>query len=830
MRTYLCKVTDWVAGLFADRPSPTPRSRLGRIETLEDRYALSTVAGAMPPGCVCPLCAPRSAPQVQSDEFRFTNGGTSVSGASKWSQPGGLGSTITITYSYNNLLDGGLGGGLEAGVIRSAIEEALGRWAAVAPIRFVEVSDSGPALAAGMNDYSASGRPMLRFGHVPEDGPSGTLAYAYYPGGTGLAGDVFFDRGETWSNTPTRGIDLIEVATHEIGHALGMAHEPMPSSGGNNAIMNPFYGARYRGPGTSFLLADDINGIRTLYGSGSGSVTPLNAAPAEPPPTPRNVTGTSFTDGFNRANSFYLGAEWASQAGNIQLSNNQAVGMAGGTSIASLRGVAARDVAVQADVNVTAGSNQSVGLMARYSGPGESNFYLAEAYGTPGNVTLSIYRNVGGSYTLLAQTRLSSVSGAMRFEAIGSSLKVYVNDQFRLGANDTLLDGPATVGIRTNGEPGAVSLDNFAYQQLTQSAPPALPFSDSFAAATRNQLSDKYVEQAGNFQVTGGVASNSTSLAIATLRGVSQRDVSVSGDINIAAGSGRSIGLVARYSGPGEQNFYLAEVYGVPGSSRAQVNLYLKQAGAYVKLASTAVASATGSLRFEVVGNSQRVFLNNTLILSANDTTLDGDGSAGFRASGAAGTVTLDNFAASAVTPPPPVAVPFNDTFTTAGALGGNYTEQVGTFQSSGGVASNSTALAIATLRGVSQRDQTVSGSVNVAAGSGNSIGLMARYSGPGENNFYLAEVYGVPGSSRVQVNLYLKQAGAYVRLATTTVASGSGALRFEVIGSTQRVFLNNTMVLSANDSTLTGSGPSSAGFRASGAVGAVTMDNFAVS
>ena len=62
----------------------------------------------------------------------------------------------------------------------------------------------------------------------------------------------------TWNIGPT--YDLFTVASHEIGHALGLGH----SSSGSNAIMYPTYAGRKIG-----LAADDIAGIRSIYSAGA---------------------------------------------------------------------------------------------------------------------------------------------------------------------------------------------------------------------------------------------------------------------------------------------------------------------------------------------------------------------------------------------------------------------------------------------------------------------------------------------------------------------------------------------------------------------------------
>jgi len=255
------------------RPTAHTTTRPLEVTHLEDRSLPSVAidpAGSQATAslCACMMCCGGG---PASDAYRFSNGSSSTAGAAKWSQPGGLGSQVTVTYSFHSSVTAGLTG-VSYAQIRAATQEALAEWAQYAPLRFVEVADSGPSFLTGTNYTSGSG-PTIRIGARAQDGAYGTLAYAYYPSTSGLGGDVVLDSGETWGTGPGGGrIDLTEILTHELGHAIGLGHEPTAT-----AIMNPTYGSRFAGPGTAFLYADDITGIQALYGGGVGAVVPLGS-------------------------------------------------------------------------------------------------------------------------------------------------------------------------------------------------------------------------------------------------------------------------------------------------------------------------------------------------------------------------------------------------------------------------------------------------------------------------------------------------------------------------------------------------------------------------
>ena len=70
---------------------------------------------------------------------------------------------------------------------------------------------------------------------------------------------MHFDDDEDFTDGKKGGINLLRVATHEIGHVLGLTHSDQKTS-----VMSPIYKPGYD---PNFKLSDDdIKGIQFMYG------------------------------------------------------------------------------------------------------------------------------------------------------------------------------------------------------------------------------------------------------------------------------------------------------------------------------------------------------------------------------------------------------------------------------------------------------------------------------------------------------------------------------------------------------------------------------------
>jgi hypothetical protein len=108
--------------------------------------------------------------------------------------------------------------------------------------------------------------------------------------------------------------------------------------------------------------------------------------------------------------------------------------------------------------------------------------------------------------------------------------------------------------------------------------------------------------------------------------------------------------VVSRYSGPGDDNMYWAGLQGV-GSGEAIAEIWVETNGVKRMLAYAIVYSNpmnqpynqpySGTVKLVTSANSLKLYVNNTLIASALDSTISSAGEIGIRATAGA---TIDDF------------------------------------------------------------------------------------------------------------------------------------------------------------------------------------------
>ncbi|XP_036068868.1 matrix metalloproteinase-23 isoform X1 [Oryzias melastigma] len=150
---------------------------------------------------------------------------------------------------------------INASDTRRGLAKAFGMWSDVSPFTFREVpADEEADIKIGF--YPINHTDCLQsYLHHCFDGITGELAHAFFP----PTGEIHFDDDEYWivgnmRFSWKRGVwltDLIHVATHEIGHVLGLMHSMNPK-----AIMH----LNATLTGRKLITQDEVWGLHRLYG------------------------------------------------------------------------------------------------------------------------------------------------------------------------------------------------------------------------------------------------------------------------------------------------------------------------------------------------------------------------------------------------------------------------------------------------------------------------------------------------------------------------------------------------------------------------------------
>lgn len=291
----------------------------------------------------------------------------------------------------------------------AVLSQAFAAWSAVANITFVQVADGGGNMGAGATAYIRIGAGFVD-GH-PASGS--ILASAFYPFSAGHAelyansGDIIFDSGEGSFWTAS---SFLAVATHEIGHALGLGHTLVSGS-----LMEPYYNPSITTPQT-----DDIAGIQAIYGpSGqiAGFVSIADAQIIEGNNGTKVLVFTlTRTGGVAAFNVNYVTADGSAFAASDYESASGTISFGAGTTSATL------SIVVYGDTSFEADETFAVNLLGATNGATISD---ASAVGTilnddvpaAGSVSINdIQISEGDSGTKIASFTLTRVGGTAAFD------------------------------------------------------------------------------------------------------------------------------------------------------------------------------------------------------------------------------------------------------------------------------------------------------------------------------------------------------------------------------------------------------------------------------
>jgi hypothetical protein len=663
----------------------------------------------------------------------------------------------------------------------SVVKQVFDRWSEVSGVSYVyEASDDGASLGSSANG-SVGVRGDVRLSGHYIDGPYNVLAYNFYP----TVGDMVLDTGDTFfSNTASNSLRLRNTLAHEFGHGLGLGHVS-PTNG--TKLMEPSLSLNFDGP-----QADDILAANRAYGDrlekNGGNNTPATASSLG--------SGSSFTidtvsiDDDSDVDWFQISVGAGAQL-TVSATPTGSSYTSNGTTFNSL---ALSDLSLAvygnggstliASANLTsAGSAENLSNIALSSAgtyyvrvSGSAN--AAQMYRLSGSVTVGASQTAPEIAVREGSTSIADNTGATSFGTVdlGAALSKTFTIENLGDANLTVGTVNVPTGFVLTQAPAATTLAPGATTTFVVGLDTAVAgtFSGSISFATNDADENPF-----NFGISGTVAAATpvTAPDIAVLDG-STSIVDGSGSVSFGSVNvGATVSKTFTVQNSGDANLTL-------GSISLPAGFTLTQGLAATTLAPGASTTFTVALNTSTAGT-----FSGTLSLANNDPT---EGPFNFTLSG---TVTA-----------PPTSESFSDNFNRASStsLGSGWTERAGNMSVSSSLLTNaSSGISLATVNSISPADAVLSANVNLGSGiSTRDAGLVARQSGTGTGNMYWGGIRRVSG--RYYAQIWEVNSGRWTMLQSTAISTGNAAIRFEVVGSSLKLFVNGTQTNSVTDTTLT--------------------------
>ena len=240
-----------------------------------------------------------------------------------------------ITYSFATSNNGNDASdpfsGAVTGGYQAAVQWALQQWASVTPLAFTQVADGTSAdIRIGFGALGTASTGVIGQTNLIWDGAGNLVPDEVVrledPGQLALNPD-----GSGNYDYAGTSATLGQVALHEIGHALGLAHASDP-----NAVMYATVG-----PNNQTLDQADVAGIQSLYGAPASA-----AAPAAPAPQADVVSLNLSEDAWMGDAQFIVSVD-GQQVGGVQtVTALHGLGQDQAFTIQGAFGVGAHDLAI----------------------------------------------------------------------------------------------------------------------------------------------------------------------------------------------------------------------------------------------------------------------------------------------------------------------------------------------------------------------------------------------------------------------------------------------------------------------------------------------------